>query len=290
MVHVLITGSDGQLGMEFRALAPGFPNHHFHFTDIADLDITDEARTRMFIAEHEPDVIINCAGYTAVDLAEDEPELAMKLNYGAVASLAKACDEHGIYLVHISTDYVFDGKKTEPYREDDIPSPLSVYGISKLEGEEAMMACLQEGLIIRTSWLYSSFGRNFVKTILGKCASKDSLNVVNDQHGSPTYARDLAGAILGILPAAMASKKLELLHYANEGSCTWFEFAREIAHLAGLPCQISPVGTKDYPFKAPRPAYSVLDKSLIREKFGIIIPDWKISLKKCVESIIPPIH
>jgi dTDP-4-dehydrorhamnose reductase len=282
MVNILVTGSNGQLGSEIRAIAADFPHYSFLFTDIEELDITDPDQVRKFVAHLGPDVIINCAAYTAVDRAEEEPEKAMWINRDAVSNLAGACDRNDCYLVHISTDFVFDGENTKPYTEEDIPCPTSVYGLSKLDGEEAMMACLQKGMIIRTSWLYSSFGSNFVKTIINKCKELGELNVVNDQVGSPTYARDLARTILSILPAAMSSQQLEIFHYSNTGSCTWYDFAKEIAGLAGLPCQINPVKTGIYPAKARRPAYSVLDNSLIRERFGIAMPGWKESLGECL--------
>jgi dTDP-4-dehydrorhamnose reductase len=285
MLNILVTGGNGQLGSEFKIIAKDFAMYHFLFTDIDELDITDSEKVEKFFNLNRPDVIINCAGYTAVDRAEDEPEKAMWLNRDAVANLARACDLYNCYFVHISTDFVFDGEKTEPYREDDIPCPVSVYGLSKLDGEEAMLAYLQKGMIIRTSWLYSSFGHNFVKTILNRCREKGELNVVNDQVGTPTYARDLARAILGILTSAMISQQFEIYHYSNEGACSWYEFAKEIVALAGLPCKIKPVITDAYPLKAKRPAYSVLDKSLIRQTFGIIIPEWKESLRECLEEM-----
>jgi len=285
MVKVLVTGCNGQLGSEFKLLVKEFPNFSFLLTDVDDLDITDYHQVEIFFKKYMPDVVINCAGYTAVDKAEDEPEKAMWLNRDAVTNLAAAGSLCDSYMVHISTDYVFNGKNIRPYREDDIPSPVSIYGLTKLAGEEAMMSCLQFGMIIRTSWLYSSFGNNFVKTILKRCAEKGELNVVTDQFGSPTYARDLAKAILEILPAAMSSKQFEIFHYADEGECSWFEFACEAVSIAGLPCRINPIDTKGYPTKAQRPAYSVFDKSLIKNRFGITIPEWRESLKECVEEL-----
>jgi dTDP-4-dehydrorhamnose reductase len=285
MVTILVTGSKGQLGSEIQAITKEFPLFSFLFTDLEELDITDRERTERFIRENRPDVIINCAAYTAVDKAEEEPEKAMWLNRDAVSNLAGACDKYDCFLVQVSTDFIFDGENSIPYREEDIPCPMSVYGLSKLDGEEAMMACLQKGMIIRTSWLYSSFGNNFVRTILKKAKEKGELKVVDDQVGSPTYARDLAKTILNILPSAMAAQQLELFHYANVGSCSWFEFAREIVSLAGIECRVDPVKTGHYPAKAKRPAYSVLDTSLIKTRFGITIPDWKESLAKCLSEL-----
>jgi dTDP-4-dehydrorhamnose reductase len=285
MVRILITGSNGQLGSEFRAIAIEYPHFAFLFTDVDELDITDEKKVREFFEQEEPDVVINCAAYTAVDKAEDEPVFAWRVNRDAVANLTRSCDLYDNFLVHISTDYVFDGANSRPYREDDIPAPRSVYGLSKLEGEEAMQSCLQRGLIIRTSWLYSSFGSNFVKTILKKCAEGGELKVVSDQIGSPTYARDLARCILDILPAALSNERLEIFHYANQGQCSWYDFALEIARINGIPCTINATDTEGYPTKAPRPAYSVLDTSLLRERFGICIPHWSESLTEFMKLL-----
>lgn len=285
MVTILVTGSKGQLGSEIKAIAGNFPHFSFLFTDIEELDILDEEKVEHFVSENKPDVIINCAAYTAVDKAEEEPVKAMWLNRDAVSNLAGASDRNNCFMVQLSTDFVFDGENSVPYTENDIPCPLSVYGVSKLDGEEAMMACLQKGLIIRTSWLYSSFGNNFVKTILKKARETGELHVVDDQFGSPTYARDLAETILAILPAARAAQQFELFHYANQGSCNWFEFAKEIIALSGIQCQVHPVKTGHYPAKAKRPAFSVLDTSMIRNRYGIKIPDWKASLTKCLKEL-----
>lgn len=285
MLTILVTGSNGQLGSELKTIAGDYPYFSFIFTDVEELDITDSEKVEQFIKVNEPDVIINCAAYTGVDKAEDEAVKAMWLNRDGVSNLAGASDKFDCFLVHISTDFVFDGANTKPYTEADIPGPLSVYGLSKLDGEEAMLACLQKGLIIRTSWLYSSFGHNFVKTILKKGSETGILNVVDDQIGSPTYARDLAKVILDILPASMSSNQLELYHYSNEGSTSWFGFAKEIIALANINCQVQPIKSNSYPAKAKRPAYSVLDTSLIKARFGIAIPAWEDSLKECVKVI-----
>jgi dTDP-4-dehydrorhamnose reductase len=285
MLNILITGSNGQLGSELKKLSAVYPFYNFIFTDIAELDITDEQEVELFFSETNIDVLVNCAGYTAVDRAEDEPDLAKLINYEAVANLVKVCKKYDTYLVHISTDYVFDGRNDRPYREDDKPNPASIYGKSKLAGEEAMMSCLEKGMLIRTSWLYSSFGSNFVKTILKKGAETGKLDVVDDQFGCPTYARDLAYAILEILPKALSIHAFEILHYANEGQCSWFEFAKAAIRIANIPCQVNPVSSAQYPQKAPRPVYSVLDVTKIKEKFGIKIPDWKDSLRECVKLL-----
>lgn len=284
MLNILITGSDGQLGSEFRAASALFPFYNFSFLDIAELDITSAFKVDQFFLKNNIDVIINCAGYTAVDKAEDEPEIAMLINYEAVANLVRACKIYDIFLVHISTDYVFDGKFRRPYREDDRPNPVSSYGKSKLAGEEAMMSCLEKGMIIRTSWLYSTFGNNFVKTILKKGAEKGKLDVVNDQIGCPTNARDLAETILKILPKALSIPRFEIYNYSNEGICSWYDLANAAIELSNISCEVNPVTSGQYPQKAPRPAYSVLDKTKIKKEFGISIPAWKESLKDCLEA------
>jgi len=285
MLNILITGSDGQLGSEIRAVSGLYANYHFIFTDVKELDITDTGQVETFFNLNNIDVVVNCAGYTAVDRAEQEQEKAMQINRDAVANLVQACKQYDAYLIHISTDYVFDGKGQKPYRENDRTNPGTSYGRSKLAGEEAMMNCLEKGMIIRTSWLYSSFGVNFVKTILKKGAETGKLDVVNDQFGCPTYAKDLAGAILEILPKALSIYRFEIYHYANEGECSWFEFAQAAVKLANITCQVNPVTSVEYPKPAPRPSYSVLDKTKIKEDFGLFIPGWKESLKQCLVAL-----
>jgi len=284
MLNILITGSNGQLGNEFRELSALYPCNNFIFTDVAELDITDAFRVEQFFHDYNIDVVINCAGYTAVDRAEQEPESAMLINRDSVINLVQACKKYDAYLVHISTDYVFDGKLQRPYREDDRPNPASSYGRSKLAGEEAVMSCLEKGMIIRTSWLYSTFGINFVKTILKKSAEKGRLDVVDDQIGCPTYARDLAAAILQILPTALSIHQFEIYHFSGEGECSWYEFAKAVIELANIRCQVNPVTSAAYPQQAPRPQYSVMDKAKIKEHFGITIPEWRESLRECMEA------
>jgi dTDP-4-dehydrorhamnose reductase len=284
MLNILITGSNGQLGSEFSEASARYPFYNFFFTDIAELDITSALQVDQFFQKNNIDIIINCAAYTAVDKAEEEPDIAKLINFEAVANLVQVCKPYDIYLVHISTDFVFDGKSQRPYHEEDLPDPLSSYGKSKLAGEEAMMACLEKGMIIRTSWLYSSFGNNFVKTILKKATEKGKLEVVSDQVGCPTYARDLAETILEILPKALSTHQFEIFHYSNEGQCSWYEFAKAIVELADISCKVNPVASENYLQKAPRPFYSVMDKTKIKEQFGITIPEWKESLKDCVEA------
>jgi len=285
MLTVLITGSDGQLGNEFRKASVSYPHYHFIFTDVAELDITDAEQIEHFFSHYDIDVVINCAAYTAVDRAEEEPEKAMLINRDAVAVMVQACKKHDAYLVHISTDYVFDGNNQSPYTEIDLTNPTSSYGRSKLAGENTMLECLQKGMIIRTSWLYSSFGSNFVKTILTKGAELGKLKVVSDQFGCPTYAYDLALAILEIVPMAISSNRVEIYHYSNEGTCSWYEFAKAALEMANVSCLVSPIISDEYPQRAPRPHYSVMDKSKIKKHFGIAIPEWKKSLAECVERL-----
>lgn len=286
MLNILITGSNGQLGNEIRAISELYPYYNFLFTDIGELDITDPVQVEQYFEENNIDVIINCAAYTAVDRAEQQPESAMLINCSAVANLAQVCKKNDIYLVHISTDYVFDGRNHIPYKESDRPNPTSSYGKSKLAGEEAITSCLEKGMIIRTSWLYSSFGSNFVKTILKKGTEKGHLDVVNDQFGCPTYAGDLAATILEILPKALSIQQLEVFHYANEGECSWYEFAKAAIELANIPCQVNPVTSDKYPQLAPRPVYSVLETTRIKNRFGTTIPEWKESLRKCISLLV----
>lgn len=285
MLNILITGGNGQLGNEFREVSALYPYFNFIFTDVAELDITDALKVGQFFQENNFDAVINCAGYTAVDRAEQEPESAMLINRDAVVNLVQACKKYDAYLVHISTDYVFDGKLQRPYREDDRPNPASSYGRSKLAGEEAVMSCLEKGMIIRTSWLYSSFGNNFVKTILKKGAEKGKLDVVDDQTGCPTYARDLASTILQILPKALSIHQFEIYHFSGEGECSWYEFATAAIKLANIPCQVNPVTSAAYLQQAPRPQYSVMDKTKIKEHFGITIPEWRESLRECIKEL-----
>ena len=285
MLNLLITGSKGQLGHEFREASALYPFYNFIFTDIGELDITNAGNVERFFRDQNVDVVINCAAYTAVDQAELEPDAAMRINRDAVANLVNACKMHITYMVHISTDYVFDGKGSKPYREDDLTNPQSSYGRSKLAGEEAMLNCLEKGMIIRTSWLYSSFGANFVKTIIKKGTETGELKVVSDQFGCPTYAKDLAVTILDILPKALSSHRLEIFHYSNEGECSWFEFALAAVEMAKTSCRVYPVTSGEFPQKAPRPRYSVMDKTKIKEHFGIKIPEWKESLRECLEVL-----
>lgn len=285
MAKLLITGANGQLGSEIRDLATNDNINSYIFTDIDELDITDLDAVCNYIQIHKPDFIINCAAYTAVDKAEDDIELCSKINYLAVENIAKGAKRVGAKVIHVSTDYVYGGDSSTPYVESDATEPKSVYGSTKLKGEMILIDILPEDSItIRTSWLYSTYGKNFVKTmiILGK--ERASLNVVSDQRGTPTYAKDLAKAIMQI---ANADKFIAgIYNYSNEGECTWYDFACEIHKIAGVECVVNPISTNEYPTKAKRPAYSVLDKSKIKRTFGLNIPNWKESLNECIRILI----
>jgi dTDP-4-dehydrorhamnose reductase len=284
-MKILITGANGQLGSEIKELAKNYSHYDFLYTDVDDLDITDAAEVNKYFEFHCPDTVINCAAYTAVDKAETEKEAAFLINSVAPGILSRAAADSGAFMVHISTDYVFDGRNFKPYHETDHVSPVSVYGKSKLAGETAVQEAGGKAVIIRTSWLYSAFGNNFVKTMIKYGSERDSLNVVFDQIGTPTYARDLAKAILDILPLAMTTEDIVVYHYSNEGVASWYDFAKAIHKFANITCEVNPITTKDYPLPAERPFYSVLDKAKIKKKFAIEIPYWRDSVKDCVQRI-----
>ncbi len=284
-MRILVTGSNGQLGNELRELATQFPSWEFLFTDEKELDITNELKVNEFFAAHNPKVVINCAAYTAVDKAESEKETAFLINATATGLLSKISAKHDSLLIHISTDYVFDGKSWIPYNENDPINPLSVYGKTKAEGEKAIRESSHKAIIIRTSWLYSSYGNNFVKTMLKYAKERGLLNIVFDQTGTPTYARDLAKTILQIIPNALNIKGVEVFHFSNEGVVSWFDFAKAIVEEAGISCKINPINSKDYPQAAPRPFFSVLDKGRIKKIFSVEIPYWRDSLKDCLRKI-----
>ena len=280
--NVLITGANGQLGSEIQELSSKY-NYNFLFTTKEDLDITNENDIVNFIEKNNINTIINCAAYTAVDIAETEQELADLVNRKAVKKLAKISKEKNIKLVHISTDYVFDGKNFKPYCEEFQTNPNSVYGQTKLDGETEMLKINPyNSIIIRTSWVYSSFGNNFVKTMLKLGKERDELDVIFDQVGTPTYARDLAKTILDILPK-IENKKVEIFNYSNEGVLSWYDFAKEIMRMAKLNCKINPIETFQYPAPATRPHNSLLNKSKIKKEFDIVIPYWKDSLDECLK-------
>jgi len=285
-MKILVTGGDGQLGSTLKKLAGDYKNHIFTFIDVRDLDLTDSQGMAAFLAAHKPGILINCAAYTAVDKAESETDLVMAVNATAPGEMAKVCAEKGILLIHISTDYVFDGKSYKPYKETDPANPVSVYSKSKLEGETRILQEDVKGIIIRTSWLYSEYGQNFVKTILKKGKELGKLKVVYDQVGGPTYARDLAKAILDILPEIANTRTMEIYHYANEGVISWYDFAHAIIEISGIDCILEPLETKDYPTPAARPSYSVFNKTKFKERFGIEIPYWRTSLKECIGNMM----
>lgn len=282
MNKILVTGSNGQVGSEIRELSSLYENNYF-FTGRDTLDISNYDDIDKFVAENNINIIINCAAYTAVDKAETDEINAETVNHLAVKYLAEISKKQSIKLIHISTDYVFDGKSYKPYTEEDIVSPNSIYGKTKLNGEKAMIEVSPDNsIIIRTSWVYSSFGNNFVKTMLRLGKEKDELGVIYDQVGTPTYARDLAKAILDILPN-IKNNKVEIYNYSNEGVLSWYDFAKEIMKMTKLNCLINPIETKDYPTPAKRPHYSLLNKSKIKQEFDISIPYWKDSLNTCLK-------
>jgi dTDP-4-dehydrorhamnose reductase len=285
MATILITGSNGQLGNEIKSLSTNYPDYNFIFTDVEELNITDYQQIDQFFKINNIQFIINCAAYTAVDKAEQESDLARYINANAVRYLSQIAKKNHAFMIHISTDYVFDGKNHKPYTEKDLICPTSAYGKTKAEGENEVRNHAEKGIIIRTSWLYSSFGHNFIKTILKYGKERGKLNVVFDQIGTPTYAADLAKAILDILPQLTSKTSIETFHYSNEGVSSWYDFAKEIITLSDIDCIINPIRTEDYPLPAPRPYYSVLDKAKIKKEFNIEIPYWKDSLKKCLKLI-----
>ena len=282
-MKILVTGANGQLGMSLRERKDAIPGEWI-FTDVEELDITDAEAVRNFICEQAIDVVVNCAGYTNVEKAEEEPALAYRLNAGAVGNLAGALKERGGLLVHISTDYVFGGEVVNtPLKEEHPAAPQGVYARTKWQGEEVVRASGVRYLMLRTAWLYSEYGHNFVKTMLRLTREKPSLKVVMDQVGSPTYAGDLADAIVRLLKEG----KEGLYHYTNEGLCSWFDFAKAIAAAAGqTACDIQPCRSDEFPSKVQRPAYSVLDKRKIREECGLRIPHWTESLKVCLGKLL----
>lgn len=284
-MKVLITGAKGQLGLSIRDQSVGFPNLQLVFTDVEDLDITSDLSLDTYFRQYKFDVVVNCAAYTAVDKAESEPEKAYLINGHAVRKLALLSQNYGFHLVHISTDFIFDGRKTEPYLESDTPKPLSIYGLSKLAGENEILSFPVNATIIRTSWLYSEYGNNFLKTIQRLARERNEIRVVNDQVGTPTYAGDLAVAILNMISRGFESKGSHIYHYSNKGIASWFDFARAIVDIGKLDCKVIPIPTEEYPLPAKRPAYSVLSKDKIIAHFNLEIPDWKVSLLRCLDRI-----
>ena len=282
-MKILITGCNGQLGNEMQLLEKENPQHTYFNTDVAELDITDQKAIEKFVSENAIDGIVNCAAYTAVDKAEENQDLCMKLNATAPDYLAQAIEKRGGWMIQISTDYVFDGTNHKPYTEADSVCPNSTYGRTKLAGEQAVMAGCKKSMIIRTAWLYSTFGNNFVKTMIRLGKEKPELGVIFDQIGTPTYARDLAVAIFaainqGIVPG--------IYHFSNEGVISWYDFTKAIHRIAGITtCRVRPLHTEEYPTPANRPHYSVLDKTKIKQTYSIEIPYWAESLVECIKLL-----
>ncbi|MEJ2594975.1 MAG: dTDP-4-dehydrorhamnose reductase [bacterium] len=285
MMNILVTGSNGQLGSEIRELAKEYSQYHFTFTDIDELDLTNYKNLEDFLDQNSFTFCIHCAAYTAVDKAEDEREKAYEINGQTAGHLANLCRKHDIFLIFLSTDYVFNGKNYKPYIETDKTAPRTVYGKSKLDGELAVASSGARYVIIRTSWLYSAYGHNFVKTMLRMGSERDIVHVVSDQTGTPTYAADLAGMILEIIPLLNKEHAGEIYHYSNEGLASWFDFAKAIMSLSKTVCKVLPIETRDFPSRAKRPYYSVLNKRKIREAFDIEIPHWRDSLEKAIQRM-----
>jgi dTDP-4-dehydrorhamnose reductase len=284
-MKVLVTGAKGQLGLSIRDQSGGFPDLQLVYTDVEELDITSEFSLREFFSRNRIDVVVNCAAYTTVDKAETEQEKAFMINDQAVKNLAILSKEFGYFMVHISTDFVFDGTKTQPYLETDIPNPLSVYGHSKLAGEKEVLSHTQNAAIIRTSWLYSEYGNNFVKTIQRLALERKEIRVVDDQVGTPTYAGDLALVILKMISKGFGTAGCHIYHFSNTGIASWFDFAKAIIDAGNFDCKVVPIPTIEYPLPAKRPAYSVLNKEKIIKQFNLDIPDWKLSLLKCLDNM-----
>lgn len=283
-MNILVTGCNGQLGNEMQLQEKKNPQHTYFNTDVHDLDITDQAAVEAYVSEHEIDCIVNCAAYTAVDKAESNKELCTTLNTVAPAYLAAAVEKRGGKMIQISTDYVFNGTHHTPYQETDTPAPDSVYGSTKLAGELGVQKFCKNTMIIRTAWLYSTFGNNFVKTMIRLGKEKSELGVIFDQIGTPTYARDLAVAIMAAINKGVVPG---VYHFSNEGVISWYDFTKAIHRIAGITsCHVKPLHTSEYPTPANRPAYSVLDKTKIKTTYGIEIPYWEESLEECINELL----
>ncbi|CAK7065469.1 MAG: dTDP-4-dehydrorhamnose reductase [Parabacteroides sp.] len=287
MKTILVTGANGQLGNSIRLKANQHPQYNFLFTDVDTLDITDAAAVKAMVKDNQVNYILNCAAYTAVDKAEDNEDLCRRLNCDAVHVLGEAAREANAKIIHVSTDYVFSGTNYRPYKETDDTRPVSAYGRTKLAGEEALVKVCPDAIIIRTAWLYSEFGNNFVKTVLRLGKERDQLGFVFDQAGTPTYAGDLAEAILTVVTADEKGTFVPgIYHYSNEGVCSWYDFTVKVLQIAGIECNVRPIETKDYPTRAVRPPYSVLNKGKIKETYGITIPHWEESLRICLKQLL----
>lgn len=287
MERVLVTGSQGQLGLSISEISKLYEDQFcFFYTDIEDLDITVFDDVFDYCQNNKITVIINAAAYTAVDLAEDFPEKCFSINRDGVKNLAKASALLGIFMVHISTDYIFDGDSEIPYLESDPPNPISVYGKSKLEGENIMKSVLKNGVIIRTSWLYSVYGKNFLKTMIELSKRQKEIQVVADQYGSPTCGSDLADVIMEIIKKREEIKDFEIFHYSNSGRCSWFDFASFIISKIGVDCKVRPISSKEYKTKAKRPRHSEFNKSKVKNFTEIVIPEWQVSAEKTIKRLI----
>ena len=284
-MNVLVTGANGQLGKEFGFLSNNYKEFNFFLVKRKDLDITNKNTLKVYFQENKIDAIINCAAYTAVDLAEEEKEQAMLVNGKSVQFMVDLAEELNLKLIHFSTDYVFNGKTNIPYNIDEIVDPVNYYGVTKRVGEESIINSNSESIVIRTSWVYSTFGKNFVKTINSLSKDKEVLTVVEDQIGSPTYARDLATAVLEILANKNISEKGKIYHYANEGICSWYDLAKAIVEINGSLCKVLPVDSNTYKTTAKRPHYSVMNKKAIKRDFQVEIPYWRDSLKQCLKEL-----
>jgi dTDP-4-dehydrorhamnose reductase len=290
---IVVTGGNGQLGKELQEISSSYPQFQFYFLSREDMPLDQFELVRNYFNTLKPAYCINCAAYTAVDKAESEKELAFLVNSEAVGVLAAVCKEHDTKIIHISTDYVFNGEATYPYTENFPTDPINIYGASKLEGERNAMQFNPDSIVIRTSWVYSSYGKNFVKTMMRLMNEKDEVKVINDQVGSPTYAADLAEVILKIIGDGHPDSHREttnkwvpgIYNFSNEGIITWYEFAVAIKEIINCPCDVKPITTSEYPTPAKRPAYSVLDKTKIQETFGVQLKDWKESLAVCISKI-----
>ena len=291
---ILVTGANGQLGSEMQVIAVDYPAYDFLFVTRNELQIDDELALEKYFSMHRIDYCINCAAYTAVDKAETETEKAFLINAVAVGNLAKYCKAQGAVFIHISTDYVFDGTSTTPYKEDDKVNPVNLYGASKLKGEALAILNNPDSIIIRTSWVYSSIGNNFVKTMLRLMKERESIQVVSDQLGCPTYAADLASAIMQIIGqlnknTAILNKDgaaAHIFNYSNQGVTNWYQFALAIKELSGSTCAVNPIPSSQYPTPAKRPQYSVMDTSKIQQTFHLVIPNWKNSLQNCIALLL----
>lgn len=286
MHNILVTGSNGQLGNELRLVVEEKDSvNRYYYTDLPELDITDKVAVSSFLESNKIDIVVNCAAYTNVDKAEDDKEIADLINHIGARNLAEACKVINGFLIHISTDYVFDGTKNTPYTETDEPKPLGIYGETKLRGENAIISSGCEYVIIRTSWLYSAFGKNFLKTMQKLTAEKESIQVVFDQIGTPTYAHDLANVIHTIIQKVDFDGKNQIYHFSNEGVCSWYDFAVAINEAFGHNCNLKPCHSNEFASKVTRPCFSVLDKTKIKDTLNIDIPYWKKSMKKCIEVL-----